>query len=107
MRANDGDSMNRQRYLRQILLAEIGTEGQAALERAHLCLSGETLAHDVATLYALRAGVGSVGNGEVPLDALAPVELCGNLAARQVLAGSRAAVRALLSAAGNGQTELG
>lgn len=96
------------RYLRQILLPEVGERGQVALARASAAVGGPTAAHAVATSYARGAGVGAIGEGAVDVAALAPGFVV-DAGAREVLAGARAAlaaVRAALAAsdaAGSGQ----
>lgn len=87
------------RHLRQVLLAEVGERGQARIDASTLALAGDGLAHEIASRYALAAGARALVPGLVDVDALAPVALCSNDAARAVLAGSRAALAALLAAA--------
>jgi hypothetical protein len=82
-----------------MLLAEIGEEGQARLERAAMDLGGEGLAHEIAAAYALRAGAGRVGPGSIDEAALAPA-FVEHGPARAVVAGSRAALAAMRSALG-------
>jgi hypothetical protein len=91
-----------ERYLRQILVAEIGLLGQRSISSSEVALRGPSLAHEVATLYAVRAGVAGVREGQLALDELAPLDLCEYPGSRQVLAGARAACRALLAAASRG-----
>ncbi len=101
-----------ERYLRQILLNEVGAEGQARLGRAALQLVGaNAAARDVAQDYLERAGVGAVTQAEamssrepsgvatVPeLDA--PAHLAP---AADLLAGAFAAVEGLKQVLGVGQ----
>jgi hypothetical protein len=87
------------RFVRQILVAEIGEAGQARLADAVSPVSGDGLAHEIATAYASRAGVGSVVPGPLDEAALAPAFL-EDPAARAVVAGSRAALASLRAALG-------
>jgi len=96
------------RYLRQILLAEVGQAGQrrilasvarvAPVEGDALAHSNERhsndLAHEIASLYALRAGAG-LAPGTI---AGAGDDLVRDPAARQVLLGARAALAELRAA---------
>jgi hypothetical protein len=84
------------RYARQMLLVEIGENGQRLLEAATADLGGVGLDHEVAEAYARRAGIGSVAQGTIE-GALAPSFL-ENPAARAVVAGSRAALSAVRAA---------
>ncbi|AUX24659.1 thiamine biosynthesis protein ThiF [Sorangium cellulosum] len=91
------------RYLRQVLLAEIGPEGQARLGAATARVLGEgaaPLAHEVAARYARGAGFGALAEGAIDVDALAPADLVRAPAARAVLAGARAALAELRAALG-------
>jgi len=85
------------RYVRQMLLVEIGEEGQKRLETAVAAVSGEGLKHEVAAAYAHRAGMGTVAPGTIDESTLAPSFL-EHAAARAVVAGSRAALSSLRSA---------
>ena len=87
------------RYARQVLVAEIGEAGQARLAGAAARLSGAGLANEIAIAYAVRAGIGRVEPGPVDEAALAPAFLQMR-AAREVLAGSRAALSAIREALG-------
>lgn len=80
------------RYVRQVLLPEIGREGQARIGRWAARLGGDTPAHDVAVRYALAAGFPVVVAGGVEVDRLAPTDVVVDPAARAVLAGARAAL---------------
>ena len=80
------------RYARQILLAELGSEGQARIRAATACVAGTTPAHAIATRYAERAGFAGVAPGPIDLDALAPEAIVRHPEARAVLAGARAAL---------------
>ncbi len=85
------------RYARQMLLAEIGEEGQRRFGSASAAVTGDGLGHEIATAYARRAGIGQIVQGPVDEHALAPSFL--QLAApRAVVAGSRAALAALRAA---------
>ena len=85
------------RYTRQMLLAEIGEEGQRRLGEATAAVTGEGLAHEVAAAYAARAGIGHIVPGVVDAARLAPAFLEQG-AARAVVAGSRAALSAMRAA---------
>jgi hypothetical protein len=89
-----------ERFLRQVLLPEIGPAGQARLAGARADVGGAGLAHDVAARYARAAGVGHVAAGHVDVDALAPGEVCAHEAPRAVLAGARAALAAVRAGVG-------
>jgi hypothetical protein len=80
-----------------MLLADIGESGQARLQGAVAALAGDGLSHEIASLYALRAGLGEVIPGPIDEAKLAPAFL-ENPAARAVVAGSRAALLALRAA---------
>jgi hypothetical protein len=90
--------MDRERFVRQILLPEIGEEGQRAIEAASAPVLGATLAHDVARLYAERAGFSRFVEAPAELEPGVPRAWVENDAARAVLAGARAALRAIRSA---------
>ena len=93
------------RYLRQLLLVDVGAAGQARIAAATARVGGGTRAHAVAELYARRAGVATVAPAAA--DALTPNEADAALvttpAAREALAGARLALtelrRALSSSA--------
>lgn len=91
-----------ERVLRQVLVAEIGVEGQERIERATARLPCEGLALEVAERYARGAGfaeVVAVATNEAP--ALDEVEASmGAHAARDVLRGARAALREVREARG-------
>jgi hypothetical protein len=93
------------RFVRQMLLAEIGEAGQERIARAvaHVgAKAGEarSLAHEVAVAYASAAGFGAMDEGPIDVLALAPAALVKEPAAREVLAGARAALAAVRAAAG-------
>lgn len=93
------------RFLRQMLLAEVGEAGQARLAAAVADVGapsegGPALAHDVASRYARGAGFARVEAGAVDVDELAPLAMARVAAAREVLAGSRAALASMRSALG-------
>ncbi|WP_437775278.1 hypothetical protein [Sorangium sp. So ce1097] len=98
--------MDDPRYLRQVLLAEIGPEGQAKLGAATARVLGggggdaPPLAHEVAERYARGAGFGALAEGAIDLDALAPADLVTSPPARAVLAGARAALTEMRAALG-------
>lgn len=83
------------RFVRQMLLPEIGIEGQARIGQATAAVGGVSPAHQIATLYAAGAGFGSIAEGAIDLDTLAPRTIVPTPAAREVLAGSRAALAAI------------
>ena len=80
------------RFVRQMLLPEIGIEGQARIGQATAQVAGASPAHAVARLYAEGAGFGAVTPGTIDVAALAPEATVTSPAAREVLAGSRAAL---------------
>jgi molybdopterin/thiamine biosynthesis adenylyltransferase len=88
------------RYLRQVLLPEIGAEGQARIGASSARVAGETLAHEVAELYVRAAGFGRVEPGVIDVDALAPSAIVLSPSARALCAGSRAALAAMRAALG-------
>ena len=83
------------RFVRQILLPEIGERGQARIGAATAAVGGPSLAHEVASRYAAGAGFAGVAPGEIDVDALAPLQIATIAPAREVLAGARAALAAL------------
>jgi hypothetical protein len=85
------------RFVRQILLAEIGDRGQERIGAATAAVGGPSLAHEVASRYAAGAGFARIAPGEIDVDALAPPEIATSAPAREVLAGARAALAALNS----------
>jgi hypothetical protein len=92
------------RFLRQMLLTEIGAEGQRRIGESTAYVGGEggersSLAHEVASLYARGAGFAGVLPGPIDVAALAPEHLAREPEAREVLAGARAALRELRRAA--------
>jgi hypothetical protein len=88
------------RYLRQILLAEIGAPGQERIGAATAQVKGPTAAHGVAELYARRAGFGSVGDAAATLEPGAADEAVRTPSARDLLAGARLALAEMRRAAG-------
>lgn len=89
------------RFLRQVLLPEIGVEGQARIQASSAAVGGGAgLAHEVAQMYARGAGFARVEPGLIDVDALAPAHVVRTPAAREVLAGARAALAALRAAVG-------
>jgi len=80
------------RFVRQVLLPEIGEAGQRRLEAASAAVGGDGLAHEIAARYAVGAGFSGVVPGSVDVAALAPADLVTDPGARQILAGSRAAL---------------
>ena len=91
--------MSASRFVRQILLPEIGDDGQRRLASAVARVSGASLAHEVASRYAVGAGFGRALPGDIDVDRLAPPELVTSAPAREVLAGARAALAELRRAA--------
>jgi len=89
-----------ERYLRQILLPEIGPAGQTLIQRGAAAVAGPGLAGEVAIRYARTAGFGVVIEGTVDLDALAPTSVCSFDASRAVVAGARAALAEIRAALG-------
>jgi hypothetical protein len=91
-----------ERFLRHHLLAGIGPDGQARVQRSAARLSGPGEAHEIAELYARASGFASVTAGAIDLDALAPEDVVRTPAARAVCAGARAALVELRLAARGG-----
>jgi hypothetical protein len=89
------------RYLRQMLLPEIGKGGQARIGMATARVGAPTgdarapLSHEVAVRYALGAGFGAIEPGSVDIATLAPADVVRAQPAREVLAGARAALAAI------------
>lgn len=85
------------RYLRQVLLPEIGAEGQRRIAASVARVEGDpsSLAHEVASLYARGAGFSAVAAGPIDISALAPPAMVSHPSAREVLAGARAALAEL------------
>jgi len=75
-----------------MMLAEVGIAGQRAIARRVAHVAGPSGAHDVAELYARRAGFSSIVDGEIGLDPGDVPALVTTPAARMVLAGARAAL---------------
>ncbi len=94
------DPVDAERFVRQMLLPEIGPAGQSLIERGTAAVAGEGLASEVAVRYARTAGFGSVRAGAVDLDILAPSSVCAFDAARAVVAGARAALGEIRAALG-------
>jgi hypothetical protein len=84
-----------------MLLAEIGEDGQRRLGGAMAAVAGQSLAHEIASSYARRAGIGTIAPGAIDELALAPSFL-EYAAPRAVVAGSRSALAALRDALGVG-----
>jgi hypothetical protein len=82
------------RFLRQVLLPEIGAEGQRRIAERVARVAGDppSLAHEIATLYARGAGFRAVAPCPIDVAALAPEAYVTSPAARAVLAGARAAL---------------
>ena len=78
------------RFARQIIVDGVGEDGQRRLAEATAPVLGSGLAHEIATSYASRAGVGRIVPGSIdPALETGFLELG---AARDVVAGSRAAL---------------
>ena len=92
------------RFLRQVLLPEIGAAGQARIGEATAAVAGEGLAHEVAERYARGAGFGAIAPGAIEVAALAPAAVVTAPAAAAVLAGARAALAEIRAAIGRGAT---
>ncbi len=88
-----------ERFVRQVLLPEIGEPGQRRIAAATASVGGEGLAHEVATLYATGAGFAAIAPGPIDVTALAPPSIVTTAPARAVLAGARAALAELRRAA--------
>jgi hypothetical protein len=80
------------RFLRQALLPEIGEAGQRRIGASAAAVAGDGLAHEIAARYATGAGFGAVTPGAIDVEALAPAAIVRHPAAREVLAGARAAL---------------
>jgi hypothetical protein len=94
------------RFVRQVLLPEIGIEGQARIGQAIAAVGGPSPAHEIASLYAAGAGFASIAAGPIAAFALAPAAIVSSPAAREILAGSRAALAAIRGAVrGTGERE--
>lgn len=84
------------RFARQIIVEGVGEEGQRRLAEATAPVAGSGLAHEIATSYASRAGVGSITAG--PIDVALGSDFLELDAARAVVAGSRAALAVIRGA---------
>lgn len=93
--------MDAERFVRQMLVVEIGHAGQRSICAGEAAVLGSTAAHRVAERYARAAGFERLVAGEVG-DDLAP-SFVVEPAARAVLAGSRAALAAIVKAAREGR----
>ncbi len=89
--------MDAERFVRQMLVAEIGQAGQRSICAGEAAVLGPSPAHGVAERYARAAGFERLVPGEIS-DDLAP-SFVVEPAARAVLAGSRAALAAIVKAA--------
>lgn len=94
------DALDAERFVRQILLPEIGPSGQALIHRSAAAVAGDGLAAEVAIRYARTAGFGAVTDGALDLDALAPRAVCAFGESRAVVAGARAALAEIRAALG-------
>jgi len=83
------------RFVRQVLVAEIGERGQAAILRATARTSGQGLAAEVAARYAARAGFREIADGGVEVTAPGYVV---EPAARAVVEGALSALAAIVAA---------
>jgi hypothetical protein len=94
------------RLVRQALVPGVGEAGIQRLARAHAALGSDLaqdgsqtpLSIDIARVYAERAGFASVAVGALDIESLAPANIVSRAAPREVLAGARAAVRAIREA---------
>lgn len=93
------------RWLRQVLLPEIGPSGQARIAAAAARVlpgpadpEADALAHEIAERYARGAGFGALLPGPIGVAALAPETAATSPSARSVLAGARAALAAIRDA---------
>ena len=84
------------RYLRQVILVDVGPSGQRRIAEARAAVGGEGLGHAIATRYAERAGFAEVTPGAI--DSQDEDRVVATSAPAAVLAGSRAALRAILAA---------
>lgn len=91
--------MEMERFVRQVLLPEIGEAGQQRLCAAEAAVGGAGLAHEVAARYAEGAGFARVVAGAIDVEALAPAAIVQADAARELLAGARAALAEMRRAA--------
>jgi hypothetical protein len=90
--------LDAERFLRQLVLPEIGEAGQRAIGAGTAHVLGATGAHEVARVYAQRAGFEKLAEAPAALDAGVPEDWIEAPAAREVLAGARAAARAIVAA---------
>jgi hypothetical protein len=93
------------RFVRQVLLPEIGATGQLRIEASTARVAAPRgaveppgLEHEVAERYARGAGFGAVEEGPIDVGSLAPPALVPTAAAAEVLAGARAALAAMREA---------
>jgi hypothetical protein len=94
--------MDAERFVRQMLVAEIGEAGQRAICAGEAAVLGAGAAHAVAERYARAAGFGRLVAGPIA-DELSP-SFVVEPSARAVLAGSRAALAAIVKAARAGKS---
>lgn len=80
------------RYVRQVLVAELGERGQRAISRATASLARDGLAADVAARYAERAGFAAVS---ADADAPSAPPFVVEPAARAVVEGALSALAAI------------
>lgn len=85
------------RFARQMLLPEVGAAGQARLCAATARIAADGLAGEIGARYAERAGFAAVAHVTASADEV-PEAWVRAPAARAVLAGARAAQRAILAA---------
>jgi len=86
------------RFLRQVMLPEVGDVGQRRIAASTAFVGGPGLAHEVAARYARAAGFGGVEAGTLDVASLAPADLVWEDAPREVLAGARGALHAIRAA---------
>jgi hypothetical protein len=93
-------SIDAERFVRQLLLPEIGEAGQARLGASRAALGGPGAVNEVASRYACAAGVAAIDPGPIDVAVLAPAEVAAHPGPRAVLAGARAALAAIREGVG-------
>ncbi|NUP09364.1 MAG: hypothetical protein HOW73_25200 [Polyangiaceae bacterium] len=93
--------MDAELYVRQILVDGIGDAGQRAICASDAPVAGHGFASEVARLYAVAAGFGSISDAPAPLDPGVGEGWVVDAAASEALAGARAALRAIHRAVEN------
>ncbi|HEU4410683.1 MAG TPA: hypothetical protein VFS43_35845 [Polyangiaceae bacterium] len=95
-RSSGGAGVDDVRYQRQIVLREVGYEGQARIAASVARVPVEGLAGEVAALYARRAGFGAVV--DAPGEAPRAPDWVASPAAAEIVSGSLAALAAFAGA---------